>query len=205
MKTLSLFAAAAVSALTLGAGAAQAQSWVDDRYETLGDRIDTAARDGAITTAESASLREELADIGTLGEDYRENGLSSWETRDLNQRFDDLATRIDATDQPAVDVLGWFGGPGWTDRSGAWMSVNARQAELDRRIDRGVATGQITRPEAIRLRSEFRDIARLEARYRMNGISAWERGDLDRRFDILAANITLEARDSQYGYGYGRY
>lgn len=205
MKMLNLFAAAAVSALALGAGGASAQTWVDDRYETLSERIDTAAREGAITTAESASLRDDLADVGQLGEDYRENGLSSWETSDLNRRFDDLAARIDVADEPAVDVLGWFGGPGWTDRSGAWMSVNARQAELDRRIDRGVATGQLTRAEAVRLRAEFRAIARLEARYRMNGMSAWERGDLDRRFDVLAANITLEARDSQYGYGYGRY
>ena len=66
------------------------------------------------------------------------------------------------------------------ERDGQWMSINERQARLDRRIDRGLRTGELTRYEAWRLRSEFRRIAYLESRYRMNGLSAWERADLDR-------------------------
>ena len=74
-------------------------------------------------------------------------------------------------------------------RGDRWMSVNERQANLDRRIDRGLETGQLTRREAFRLRQEFRDIARLEYRYRANGLSNWERADLDRRFDRLSAQL----------------
>ena len=86
---------------------------------------------------------------------------------------------------------------------GDWTPINARQAQLDQRIDRGVQTGQLTRREARRLQQEFRNIARMEYRYRANGLSGWERADLDRRFDQLSARIRMERRDNEYGHGYG--
>jgi len=77
-----------------------------------------------------------------------------------------------------------------------WQSINQRQANLDARIDAGVRSGSLTRGEAIRLRSEFNDLARLEARYRSSyGLSPSERADLDRRFDALSAEIRYERRD----------
>lgn len=84
-----------------------------------------------------------------------------------------------------------------------WQSINQRQQQLDRRIDRGVQRGDLTRTEARRLRGEFHQLARLEHRYRVNGLTRWERADLDRRFDRLAAQIRFERRDRDYGYGYG--
>ena len=89
---------------------------------------------------------------------------------------------------------------------GQWQSINARQANLDRRIDQGVRNGTLTRAEAVRLRAEFRQIAYLEARYRRTGggLNAWERRDLDRRFDRLSARIRMERRDQNYR-GYRRY
>ena len=78
---------------------------------------------------------------------------------------------------------------------GAWQSINARQANLDRRIDQGVRNGQISRREAVRLRGEFSSILRLEANYRRGGLTAWERQDLDRRFDRLSAQVRSERRD----------
>ncbi|WP_426022151.1 hypothetical protein [Brevundimonas sp. PWP3-1b1] len=78
---------------------------------------------------------------------------------------------------------------------GSWQSINARQANLDRRIDQGVRNGQISRREAVRLRGEFSSILRLEANYRRGGLTAWERTDLDRRFDRLSAQIRNERRD----------
>ncbi|KRB40667.1 hypothetical protein [Phenylobacterium sp. Root700] len=85
-----------------------------------------------------------------------------------------------------------------------WMNINQRQEQLDRRIDRGVRNGSITRGEAYRLRNEFQTIARLEHRYRANGLSGWERADLDRRFDRLSAQIRWERNDGdRYGSGYG--
>ena len=83
----------------------------------------------------------------------------------------------------------------------AWMPINQRQKQLDHRIDMGVRSGQLTRAEAYRLRGEYRQIANLETRYRRNGLSGWERSDLDRRFDALASQIRYERRDGdRYGY-----
>jgi hypothetical protein len=83
-----------------------------------------------------------------------------------------------------------------------WVSINERQARLDHRIDQGVRNGTLNRREAYRLRGDFHRIARLEARYRVNGLNSWERADLDRRFDGLSAQIRIQRHD-QYGYGYG--
>lgn len=94
--------------------------------------------------------------------------------------------------------------PGRWMNNGQWQNINARQAELDRRIDRGVQRGQINRREAVTLRREFNDIARLEQRYRRDGLSMRERADLDRRFDALAMRIRWDRNDREYGYGYGR-
>jgi hypothetical protein len=92
---------------------------------------------------------------------------------------------------------------GYRGDRNAWISINQRQAQLDHRIDQGVRNGSLNRREAYRLRGEFSQIARLEARYRVNGLSGWERADLDRRFDSLSAQIRAERHDDQYGYGYG--
>jgi hypothetical protein len=87
-------------------------------------------------------------------------------------------------------------------RGAGYVSIDQRMAQLDRRIDRGVRDGSLSRREAYRLRSEFQQIARLQARYRADGLNGWERADLDRRFDILSNEIRAERHD-QYGYGYG--
>ena len=76
-----------------------------------------------------------------------------------------------------------------------WQSINQRQAQLERRIDQGVRNGQLSRREASRLRSEFNSLERLERQYRRGGLSAWERNDLDRRFDRLSAQIRAERHD----------
>ena len=78
---------------------------------------------------------------------------------------------------------------------GDWQSINQRQANLDRRIDRGLRNGQLSRREAARLRNEFNGLLRLEAGYRRGGLTQWERADLDRRFDRLSASIRYERRD----------
>jgi hypothetical protein len=85
---------------------------------------------------------------------------------------------------------------------GGYVSIDQRLAQLDRRIDRGARDGSLSRREAYRLRGEFQQIVRLQARYRADGLNGWERADLDRRFDILSNQIRAE-RNDQYGYGYG--
>ena len=90
---------------------------------------------------------------------------------------------------------------------GQWRGITARINAIDRRIDVGIRNGQITRGEAIRLRAELRNIVYLESRYRRNGLSMWERSELDARLDRLAVRVRMERRDmDRYGFrGYMRY
>jgi hypothetical protein len=81
-----------------------------------------------------------------------------------------------------------------------WQSINQRQANIDRRIDRGIRSGALNRNEAQRLRIQFRDLNRLEQQYRRNGLSMAERRDLDRRFDRLAQRVRTQKNDRQTGY-----
>jgi hypothetical protein len=82
-------------------------------------------------------------------------------------------------------------------------NLNQRQAQLNSRIEVGARRGMITRREAADLRSQSYEIARLEARYRVNGLNGRERADLDRRFDRLESRIAREVHDRDYGQGYG--
>lgn len=93
-----------------------------------------------------------------------------------------------------------FAAPALAPRYGydqGWQNINARQARIEARIDRGIRSGALSRREAMRLRAEFRSIERLEAQYRHSrpGLTMAERRDLDRRFDALSAKIRIEKHD----------
>jgi len=80
-----------------------------------------------------------------------------------------------------------------------WQSIHEREANLDRRIDQGISSGELTRHEAHRLRSELASIDRLEAHYRRSGggLDPRERADLDRRFDQLSQQVRFQKHDDQ--------
>jgi hypothetical protein len=91
---------------------------------------------------------------------------------------------------------------GW----GSARSIDERQAMLAHRIDQGEMNGQLTRREAYRLKAQFNEIARLEARYRWNGLSRAEAIDLDHRLDQLQATVRMARRDDdRRRYGYNEY
>jgi Spy/CpxP family protein refolding chaperone len=83
-------------------------------------------------------------------------------------------------------------------------NINARQAQIAQRIEWGVRRGTLDQREAYRLRSESRDIARLEAQFRYDGLTRVERARLDSRLDRLELRVARETHDRDYGAGYGR-
>lgn len=83
----------------------------------------------------------------------------------------------------------------------SWQPINQRQANLERRIDQGARTGQLSRREAANLRAQFRQLERLEYRYRAGGLSRWERADLNRRFDVLSAKVRWDRHDGNHRPG----
>jgi len=80
-----------------------------------------------------------------------------------------------------------------------WQSINEREANLNQRIEQGIRSGSLTRPEAMRLRSDLRQLERMEARYRHSrpGLTMSERRDLDRRFDVLSSRVFAQKHDWQ--------
>ena len=172
----------------------QDRGWqnINQRQAELDRRIDAGVSNGSLTRAEAVRLRAEFREIAQLEAAYRRsgNGLTQAERADLDRRFDALERKIrrDRNDGQ--------------DRGDRWQGINARQAELDRRIDAGVRARQLSAAEAASLRAEFRQIAALEATYRRSGntLTRAERQDLDNRFDRLAARIRWERSDWQRRY-----
>lgn len=211
MHKLKYIALMGGAALALTAGAASAQGWmsINERQARLDDRIDAGVRTGDLSRSEAVRLRAEFRDLARMEAAYRRDGLSPSERRVLDERFDRLAARVrmerndwDRGYARNDDWGRWFGGNDWRDNRGRWVNIDRRQAQLDRRIDQGVRSGQLTATEAARLRADFNALARMEIRYRRGGLSAGEMADLDRRFDMLAQKIRFERsdRDRQYGY-----
>ncbi|WEK44136.1 MAG: hypothetical protein P0Y64_04720 [Candidatus Sphingomonas colombiensis] len=83
-----------------------------------------------------------------------------------------------------------------------WVPIGQRVSNLNMRIDQGVRSGSLNRAEAVRLRSQLRDLQNLEARYRRGGLSMGERRDLDQRFDRLSARVRFEKHDANRGPGF---
>lgn len=212
MNKLKYIALMGGAALALTAGAASAQGWmsINERQARLDDRIDAGVRTGDLSRSEAVRLRAEFRDLARMEAAYRRDGLSPSERRVLDERFDRLAAQVrverndrDRRDYARNDDWGrWFGGNDWRDDRGRWVNIDRRQAQLERRINQGVRSGQLTATEAARLRADFNALARMEIRYRRGGLTANEMADLDRRFDMLAQKIRFERsdRDRQYGY-----
>ncbi|WP_298162645.1 hypothetical protein [Brevundimonas sp.] len=81
--------------------------------------------------------------------------------------------------------------------NGGWNGggLNGEQARLAQRIDRAAYNGRISRREAQSLRWQLDEYQRVEWRYRRDGLSHWERRDLQDRLDRIERNLRGESRD----------
>lgn len=193
----------ATTALALSAGAASAQGYrsIDNRQAELGARLENGIRSGNLNAEEATRLRYEYNQLLQIEARYRSDGLSNWERNDLDHRSDVLASQIqyEVSDNERVrgDNRQWnddddddddreFSDNRYDRRGG---SLQQRKMQLDRSIEQGQRSGQLTQREAARLREQFNAIARIEYRYRSNGLSTWEQEDLSRRVDQLALQV----------------
>jgi hypothetical protein len=79
--------------------------------------------------------------------------------------------------------------------------IDRRQAAQERRIERGIQTGQLNRREAARLREGQRHIQRLENRALADGrINRWEARQIELAQDRQDALIYRERHDQQARY-----
>jgi len=79
--------------------------------------------------------------------------------------------------------------------------IDRRQEAQERRIERGIETGQITRREAARLREGQREIRRMERQALADGrIDRWERRQIEQAQDRQDVLINRERHDRQARY-----
>lgn len=99
---------------------------------------------------------------------------------------------------PRFDPRFARGGWGFGAPAGQFMAISQRRDWLEDRINEAVRQRSLSQAEATRLRSELAEIVRLETTYRSNAFTTAERQDLDRRFDTLAARITISAQQETW-------
>ena len=98
MKRILMTLSAASAVLTAIPVAASAAPWqtINNRQANIEQRIDQGVRRGDLTRQEAMRLRGEFRTLERLEINYRRSGggLSTWERRDLDQRFDRLSQRV---------------------------------------------------------------------------------------------------------------
>ena len=82
--------------------------------------------------------------------------------------------------------------------AGMWndTGISNRISQLGSRIQAGIRSGEINRIEARRIRPDYFALQRLHARYRVNGLSRFERQDLRARMQNLRQEVRLADRGS---------
>lgn len=146
------------------------------RRATLEQRIDTAVRDGSLSRSEAEQMRREYNEIVRLEAQYSANGNMSQQQRsDLRMRYRALTQRI----------AGQNTGQGGYADEGRWQMLSTRNADFEQRLTSGLRNRSITQAEATRLRSDWRSLAQLEARYQRGGFDAREQADLWARYNAI--------------------
>lgn len=190
MKKIALMIAGiGIAATAIPANAQAGWQGMNVRKAQIERQIDQGIRNGQLNRSEATRLRNEFRSLETLETRYRRSapGLTAAERNDLDRRYNALAAKVRFERRD-------------NDRPGAgnnWWAMQERKVTLDRRIDQGIRSGQLSRAEATRLRNEFNAIVRLEQNYRRSapGLTTAEQRDLDRRFEALARKIRWERRD----------
>lgn len=133
-------------------------------------RVDAALRNRDISRTESMRLKSDYYALVQLETTYSRNGLDSRERADLQNQLRALNERI------GDDYDSGYGGSG---------DYRTRLSRAGAAIDSGTRSGQISRTEGDRLRTELEDLTRLEAAYAPSGFNTDENSYLSRRIGEL--------------------
>lgn len=167
--------------------------WDDDGYDdgyggyaTIAEgrsafeaRVDAALRSRDITRSESTRLKSDYAALIRLETSYQRNGIDSREQADLQSQLRALNQRV---------------GDDYDNGGGNYGDYRSQIARIEAAIASGERSGQITRNESERLRTELGDLTRLEAAYSPGGYNADESSYLTRRFGELNDRVRNRSR-----------
>lgn len=157
---------------------------IDKRVAELQRRIDAGKRSGKLTADEVYRLQSTLNRIKEKVAKYRGDGfVTSNERTQLNEMVATLEERI--RDEKSDDE---------TSRRDA---SEKRIAEMQRRIDAGMRSGQLTREEARHLQTALDRIKGRDARYKADGtVTNEERIILNQMLNSMDERIRYERNDS---------
>jgi hypothetical protein len=182
--TLSLLAAALLAGVTALPAMAQgvATPGIDRQQQEIRARIQQCIASGRITQAEAQELFQRERDIQFREIRFKNDGRTTPQERDALQRdLNNMRADVDrklsnnrTTNRPVGDTPG----------------IDNREADIHVRIERGIASGQITRAEATRLRQRELDIQHREAKFKSDGrVSEKERDRLHRDLGKLSLDV----------------
>jgi len=91
---IALMASGALAAVALPALAQSYGPGVAQREQNIRERIDDSAQNGDLTPGQASRLRGELREITDLDARYQGDGMSDWQSQDLNSRLSLLGARL---------------------------------------------------------------------------------------------------------------
>jgi hypothetical protein len=117
-----------------------------------------------------------------------------------------LAAPAHADNARGYDHSGYNSGYGHGYGLGHARGAFSREAlwQIEQRIDRGFQSGRLNRWEARRLYASLADLRQRARHYARDGLSRWERQDLDNRTIALRNALRLQLRDDDYRDPYRR-
>ena len=184
-KSLSLSLVAATLLAGLGAAPAMAQNTntpgIERTQQEIRARIQQGIASGHITQQEAQELYQQERSIQFREMRFKADGNATPQEREQIRRELD-AMRADVERKLANDRF--------STRQNSTPGIDQREENIGARIDRGIASGQITRAEARRLHQRERDIQRLESRYKSDGkVTQAERKKLQRSLKALNEDV----------------
>ncbi|MDO9489628.1 MAG: hypothetical protein Q7J32_14730 [Sphingomonadaceae bacterium] len=144
-----------------------------DRWQPLStrsaafeQRVAAGVRNRSLTQSDATRLRADWRSLTQIEASYQRGGIDSREEADLWARYNALESRLGGS------ASGGFG----TDAN------SARWSQLSTRLGAAEQSGRINRSEAVQVRAQLSDLARLDAAYASGGFSADERAYLTQRY-----------------------
>ncbi len=159
---------------------------VDARQAEIETRIRLGLRSGQLTPSEANGLREELGHIANHEAQFMTDGrLSFTESSSLMRELNALSARLDSE----IGLSGSVSTP-------TSAEVDGRQAQLERKIADGQASGRLTRSEAVALRNELNAVTNMEVNFKADGaLTSAEVRTLLAELDHVNSHIGLQMTD----------
>lgn len=207
---------------------AQAQWHLNSTQTDLQARISAGIQSGQLTGREARQLQQQMQRLQEMENQFRASGggLNRHERRQLQSQLNELSAQITqemndfdnrfANNNGNFPGGGYGNGRGWgRGRHGHGYGhgygygrgqgqINNMQAQLQAKINAGVASGALTRREASQLQNKLNFIAQLETRMGADGLDPSERQHLSAQLSQLSDQLNTDLTDRQRSWN-GRY